>query len=132
MKPWPFWEVSVTGFPPHVMQARSRGAAFADAFRSYSECRDITFRDFLRIATVRPGSAPANDGYEYIRRAYDTDPKIGQRVTLRNEGCAPDRCGTVIYPNRSSTSYVHVVLDGDKHSVVVHPLNVVPLERADA
>ncbi len=132
MKSWPFWEVEVAGFPPHTKQAPSRGAAFADAFRSYSECRNVSFREFLEIAKVRPGRAPADDGYDYIRKAYGIDPKVGQRLTLRGDAANPDRLGTVLHPNRGTTNYVHLVMDGDRFGVVAHPSEVVLHPVAEA
>lgn len=124
-KVWPFWRIEVQGYPPYVIQARSRGAAFSDAFRSYSECREVTFRDFLRIARVRPAAAPADDGYGYVRRAYGIDLKVGQRLTLRGDHVNPDKLGTVLHPNRGTTNYIHLVIDGHKFGVVAHPMEVI-------
>lgn len=124
-KVWPFWQIEVQGHPPYVIQARSRGAAFSDAFRSYSECRDVTFRGFLRIARVRPAAPPVDDGYGYVRRTYGINPKVGQRLTLRGDQVNPDKLGTVLHPNRGTTCYVHLVIDGHKFGVVAHPMEVI-------
>lgn len=139
-KPWPLFEIEVwTGREYQVCTrtARSRSAARFDVFRSYSECWDVSFRDFLRVCRVRTITARLNasaDGYQYVRSAYGVDPTIGQRVTLKNEGPSSGKQGTVLYPNKASTAYVHVILDGEKHPVVVHPLNVElhPVEVAAA
>lgn len=117
------YAVSVDGFPPAVYSAKSPAAARAEAWRNYSECRDCTFREFLRISRVRVCPVPDDDGYSYVRRAYGVDPKIGGRVRLVNEGPSTGLEGTVAYPGRS-TAHVHVLLDGRDHVVSVHPLSI--------
>jgi hypothetical protein len=130
---WPIYAVTVNGFPPYDLTARSPAAARYEAFLSYSECRDVSFRDFIRICAVRRTEQPVIDGYGYVRRAYGVNPKIGQRVRLRNEGSAWNgKEGVVLYPNRQSTASVHVAMPGIKHPLLVHPDNVelLPMEQA--
>jgi hypothetical protein len=52
--------------------------------------------------------------YDYIRRTYGVDPKIGQRITMDG------RLGTIIRP-QGDPQYLNVRFDGQKHTVPVHP-----------
>lgn len=123
-KPWRHWWVSVSLDQPFLVAAPTRGRAMADSFSRYREVsQDTTFGDFLRMATVRLAPAPAEDGYDYVRRNYGVDPRIGGRVRLVDEGSFSGRAGQIVYPGRS-TAYVHVVLDGQAFSSIVHPSNV--------
>jgi hypothetical protein len=124
---WPLFDISVLDFPPFVLTAATRGKALAEALSSYQNYDDrMTFKEFMRIARVRRRTAPVDvDGYDYVRTAYGVDPQIGSRMRLRGEG--PNfngRLATVLYPNKSSTAYVHVIIDGDDRACVVHPMNV--------
>jgi hypothetical protein len=47
------YEVSVIGYPSAPYSAKSAGRARAIAWREYSECRNCTFKDFMRISAVR-------------------------------------------------------------------------------
>lgn len=106
------------------VSARSPAAA---RYRAYLDADlDMSFRDYQRHTSVRlaPG-IPPDDGYGYIRRAYKVDPRIGQRVTLKNEGKDWEgREGEIVYPG-TSRQYVHVMFDDLANPVVVHPLSVV-------
>jgi hypothetical protein len=131
---WPLFNISVCGFPSFVLTAPTRGKALAAALVSYQNYDDrMTMKAFMQIARVRRRATPVlDDGYDYVRLAYGVDPQIGGRVRLRNEG--PNfngRLATVIYPNRTSTAYVHVIIDGDEHSCVVHPDNVEVMHSQD-
>ncbi|MGU3417694.1 hypothetical protein [Methylobacterium sp. D54C] len=106
------------------VSARSSAAA---RYRAYLDADlSMPFSEYLRAASVRLSSdAPADDGYGYIRQAYKVDPRIGQRVTLRNEGKDWEgREGEIVYPG-TSRQYVHVMFDDLDNPVVVHPLSVV-------
>lgn len=124
-QPWPIFSITVDGFPPYALTARSAAAARYDSFQSYAECRSVTFKDFLRICRVKRAEPPVVDGYDYVRRAYGVDPRIGQTVRLKNEGSRWNgREGVVLYPNKSSTAHVHVAMPDVKHPLIVHPMNV--------
>lgn len=122
------FDVTVRGYPPHPISARSRGKALYQCFLLLGECwPDLKFGAFLKIATARSrATPPADDGYDYIRRNYSVDPKIGHRVRLKDEGPSTGLEGEIIYPG-PSTAHVHVVIDGRAHAVLVHPLSVVLL-----
>ena len=135
-QPWPIWAVTITdGFYTSTSNypAPSRGAARFEAFRHVSDVWDIDFRSFLAICSVRRASAPAVDGYDYVRRAYNVDARLGRRVTIKNEGRDLNgRGGVIVYPNKSSTAYVHVVLDGESRVSIVHPRSVDLIDPAPA
>jgi hypothetical protein len=122
---WPFYSIAVQGFAALIYQAETRGQALSLALRDYRNCdHGMTHEGFKRIASARKVSAPADDLYGGVRRQYDVDPKIGQRITLKNEGPGFNgRCGTVLYPN-GHTSSIHVLVDGMREPLRVHPLNV--------
>jgi hypothetical protein len=128
---WRCYEVTVEGFPSFVLPAPSRSKAMAESWRRYNDGPDISFRDFLKVARARLVPTPRDDGYEYVRRVYGVNPRIGQRVRLQHEGPSSGLEGVVVYPG-PSTAYVKVVLDGRDFPVNVHPDNVELLERADA
>ena len=95
------------------VQAKSPAAARAEAWRCMSDAWDISFRDFLRISTVRRQELDPRAGYAYIRRAYGKDFQRGQRVTITGEGPNLEgRGATVLYPNKDSTAHVRVDIDG--------------------
>lgn len=125
---WRLFDVSVEGYDAFTVAARTRGAALYDRWRDFREVwPDCTFRRWLDVARVR-GTARAigPDPYDYVRRNYDRDIRHGTRVTITGEGRDLEgRAGTVIHPGRTSTSYAHVVLDGDDHAIIVHPYSVV-------
>ncbi|KTS02518.1 hypothetical protein SB2_25560 [Methylobacterium radiotolerans] len=106
------------------VSARSPAAA---RYRAYLDADlSMPFREYLRATSVRlaPGMPP-DDGYGYVRQAYKVDPRIGQRVTLKNEGKDWEgREGEIVYPG-TSRQYVHVMFDDLDNPVVVHPLSVV-------
>lgn len=122
---WRTYSIQVDGFPSYVMSAPSRAKARIESFQSYRECRHgVRFRDFIKLCRVVVCDPPADDGYDYVRRNYGVDPKIGQWVTLKNEGPSSGKGGVVTYPGLSTAS-VHVAMDGDDFTVRVHPMNVV-------
>lgn len=125
------FSVTVDGWPPFVMGGASHGAVRASAYSSYAECRQVTFKDFLRIVRVRRCPVPDNDGYDYVRRAYGVDPKVGQRCRLVNEGPSTGEVGEIIYPGLTTAS-IHVIVDGRTFAVRVHPMNVELLAQAEA
>lgn len=118
---FPMYEVTVEGFPPVLYAAATPAKARTRAWHAYTSAYECSFRDFLKISTLRRCGIPEDDGY--VRRNYGIDVRIGQRVRLKEEGRLSRQCGEVIYPGRS-TAHVHVVLDGDDHPVIVHPANV--------
>lgn len=52
--------------------------------------------------------------YDYIRRTYNVDPKVGQRITMDGKP------GTIIKP-RGDPQHLNVRFDGTRHGVPVHP-----------
>lgn len=117
------YAVTVDNFPPVVYSAETAAKARAEAWRDFTSAYECKFKDFLRISRVRLCPVPRDDGYEYVRRNYNVSPKVGQRVRLINEGPSTGLEGEVLYPGKS-TAHVHVMLDGRKHSSIVHPLSV--------
>lgn len=125
----PLFEVSVQGFDPSVVSARSRGAALYASFLNFREpYPDCTFRRFLDVTKVRRVSRAPGDPYAYVRRNYDRDLWHGTRVSIQAKGPELDgRTCTVVHPGRDSTAYAHVVVDGTNYPIIVHPLNTVIL-----
>jgi hypothetical protein len=125
LAPWPIFDVAVSGWPPFPLTARSRGKALVEALGSYQNYDDrMTLKGFMGLARVRRRREPLlDDGYDYVRRAYDVHPVIGSVIELVNEGPETGRRAVVLYPNRTSTAYVHVGYECGAH-VVVHPMNV--------
>ncbi len=121
------WEVTVDGRYPSAIAAPSRGAAVYQRFLDWSDVSDITFRCFLDFARARRiAPALASDPYGYVRSYYGRDIRHGTRVTITGEGKDLEgRAGTVVHPGKDSTQYAHVVLDGDAHAGIFHPLSVV-------
>lgn len=121
------FDVKIAHFPPSTYSAATRSKARYQAWLSFSDTHECTFRDFQRITEVWSCPVPAIDGYDYIRRAYGVDVTVGQRVQIRNEGPGYNGLeGEVIYPG-PSTQYVQVCLDGRDYPVNVHPLSIDPL-----
>lgn len=56
--------------------------------------------------------------YDYIRRTYRVDPKVGQRITHYGKPA------TIIRP-AGDPHYLNVRFDGQKHSSNVHPTDEV-------
>lgn len=116
--------IEVEGFEAHVTTAPTAGKARWDAFSRLREAyQDVTFREFLAKSRVTPHHVPADDGYDYVRRNYGVDVRVGQRVRLVNEGSSSGLEGEVLYPG-PSTAHVRVALDGRDHASLVHPLSV--------
>ena len=121
---WKAYKVELDGHEAYVGTAASRAKMRVNAFHSYREMYQCEkFGSFMRRIRITVCETPANDGYGYVRRNYGVDPKVGQRVTLINEGSSSGQGGFVIYPGRSTAS-VHVVIDGRDFAVRVHPTNV--------
>jgi len=126
-KPVRLYEVTVSMWGQSYMRPVSARSPAAARYRAYLDADlSMPFREYLRAASVRlSAGSPADDGYGYIRRAYKVDPRIGQRVTLRNEGKDWEgREGEIVYPG-ASRQYVHVMFDDLDNPVVVHPLSIV-------
>jgi hypothetical protein len=58
--------------------------------------------------------------YEYVKQYYGVNPEVGARVTSKNGTKAG-----VIVGKRSYDHYVHVRLDGMKHDVPFHPMDLI-------
>lgn len=115
------------GLAAHVYSAKSPSAARAAAWRDFTSAYNCTFKDFLRISRVKGCAVPKDDGYDYVRRNYDVNPKIGGRVRLANEGPSTGLEGEVVYPG-ISTAHVHVRIDGRDHTSIVHPFSIQIIE----
>lgn len=109
---------------------RTRSAAIYDAFLDMDSSNSFAeFLKWYKPSAVLAAQYPQPDGYDYIRRAYGVDPRVGQRCALRNEHDWTGKEGVVLYPG-TSTAHVHVLVDGQKHHSIVHPANVVMLDQA--
>lgn len=117
------YEVLVEGYGGKVLQASTPAKARAEAWRDFTSAYECSFKQFLGMSTVRRCNLPAKDGYDYVRRQYGVDVKVGRRVRLVNEGSYSGREGEVLYPGES-TAHVHVLLDGEQHRSHVHPSSI--------
>ncbi len=52
--------------------------------------------------------------YDYIRRSYGVDPRVGQRITMDGKP------GVIVRP-QGDPQYLRVRFDGQKHASNVHP-----------
>lgn len=59
--------------------------------------------------------------YDYVRRAYGVDPRVGQRVTHT----VTQESGKVSRERPSQAHYVMVKFDGTKHPLPCHPTELV-------
>lgn len=64
-------------------------------------------------------------GYDYIKRAYGVNPKVGYRVRHK----ITNNMGTISRSGRSQQHYVQVRFDGLKHSRPCHPTELEYLAR---
>ncbi|MET4683722.1 hypothetical protein [Brevundimonas faecalis] len=125
--PWNLYEITVSdgGYSAtSTLSAPTRAKAVYQTFQDYSEVWTISFRDFLRFVRARRVQSCANDGYDYVRRAYGVDPRIGAEVELVNEGDWTGKRGRVVHPGKLTTSHVHVVFAGIKHALIFHPSSI--------
>ncbi len=112
-----------------LYSATTASKARMEAWRDFSDCWDVSFRDFLKVARVRVSPEPAPEGcYAYVRKTYGLKVEVGDRIVLKNEGEISGLEGEVVYPG-PATAHVHVVLD---YAVTVHPYSVDVLARASA
>jgi len=124
---WKLYEVTISWGPHTATEVRSaptRGKAIYQAYLSFSDAWDCTFRQFLKLVRVRRVPSVADDGYGYVRRAYGFDPKIGATVELINEGDWTGKRGEIVHPGKSTTAHVHVAFPGIGHALICHPHNV--------
>lgn len=61
--------------------------------------------------------------YDYVKRAYGVDPKVGQRVRM-NEGCEPRKEGVIAPESPSHGHYVQVRFDGQNFASNCHPTSI--------
>ena len=78
-------EVTVRGVSSRFSHV-SASAAFADAWRSYSDCYGCSFRDFMRVA---------------IRRTIPNPPGVGDPIRVLG------RNAWALEPRRHSTRFVY-------------------------
>lgn len=55
--------------------------------------------------------------YDYVKRAYGVDPRVGQRVRHTEI----DKQGTIAREGRSNQHHVMVRFDGQRHPSPCHP-----------
>ena len=55
--------------------------------------------------------------YDYIKRTYRVDPKVGDRVRHQ----VTKKIGTITREDKSQSHYVKVKFDGYSHSSPCHP-----------
>lgn len=105
-----------------VYSARTPVEARYQAWLDFSDVfSGVKFREFLSISEVRVSAEPLrSDGYEYIRKAYGVDPRVGQRVEFGRPGEEPKR-GTILYPSATSSAYLIIGLDGKRGRYPFHP-----------
>ncbi len=95
--------VSVDGFPASPRFASSPAKARYQAYTDYSECRDISFRDFMKISRCT--------------RAYEAPEYFGEPLTINGlKG---------FFVSRNS-QYVQFVYAGEDVIFNVHPMDVMP------
>lgn len=63
--------------------------------------------------------------YEYVKQYYGVNPEVGTRVTSQD-----GKKSGVVVAKRNYDHYVHVRLDGQKHDVPFHPLDLIYQEGA--
>ncbi len=115
------------------VSARSRGQAIYQRLQAFRDAyQDCTWIEFKAMVTCRMAALPpANDGYDYVRRNYGVNPRIGQRARLINEGADNGKEGVVAYPGRS-TAHVHIIFDDLEFALHAHPHSVKLLGERNA
>ena len=98
------YSVTVNGFAPGIYDAHSPAGARVQAWHSYCSYHQISFREFLKISSVKRCAEP--DGY-------------GKKITV---GGAP------AYFVAQNQQYVRFVRPGEKRIVSAHPLDVQEVE----
>jgi len=124
------FEVTVRSGSECYSRPVSARSAAAAKYRAYLDADlDVPFGEYQRRCSVRLHRGElADDGYDYVRRYYGKDVRIGMRIKVVDEGPgATDREGEVAYPH-THRHYVHVALDGSMDTVMVHPGSVVPAQ----
>lgn len=58
------YEVIISGWPPAKYEAKSPSQARAKAWRDYTAAFDVSFRDFLKISSIRRMEPPERFGEE--------------------------------------------------------------------
>lgn len=127
-KPMLLWEVtcSLDGEREYTTMVNARTLSGARYALFLENDMSITFDEFLKWYKPRPrrrSTSPQPDGYDYVRRTYKLDPRIGQRARLKDEGTMTGMEGTVLYPGTSS-AHVHIILDGMREPSICHPYSV--------
>lgn len=126
---WRTYAVSLFNRPAVTIAARSRSAARWEAISQTRDCWDFDVRDALRSARVTPCDGPEVDGYDYVRRAYGVPVRLGAQVRDLTPGGRAD-VGSVVYPNKTSTAYIHAAFPGCRDALIFHPNEVEFLEGA--
>lgn len=102
MKPIRTYEVTVQGFPPALYSARSPAKARANCWRDYCAAYDATFKQFLKISSVR---------------LVDNPPGVGRRIIVGGEPA------TTVFSYKVG-GYVYYMRDDSDTIVCSHPLDV--------
>lgn len=98
------FNVDVRGHAQSVYYARSRGQAQAQAWRDWTECRDCTFMEFMKISRA------------YIRTPHD---RFGEPMTI---------CGEPAFYVSHNSQYIQFVRPDSDVIMNSHPLDVEPPE----
>ena len=120
--PWKLWRVHVPGFDPGLYTGLDADSVLRSAYNfSLVADNSRTLDEFREVARVIPFEEyPNPDGYEYIRKHYGLDVRIGQLVGTRD-----GRSGFVTYPGASSAYVLVGAVDGSEWPMRFHPGDVV-------
>lgn len=101
------YDVTVRG-QSHIYFAATAARARADAWRDYSECRDVSFGDFLKASSIRRAARFDEQGSRY-----------GEAMTV---------CGKPAFYVSHNSQYIQFVRPGSDVVLHSHPLDVEPPE----
>ena len=118
------YEVTVPGYGSAHFYAESPAAAKAAAYHN-DAFSHLTFCDFLKLEpSARLSAVPTPDGYDYVRRRYELDIRVGDRVRIKNEGPRWNgREGVVLYPG-PHTAHVRALMDEAGYPSWIHPRSI--------
>jgi hypothetical protein len=109
LKPIRTYEVTVQGFPGSLYSARSPAKARVRCWYSYSSYRDVTFREFLRISSIKRIENPPGVGDRIL---------VGGREAVRASG--------------GNSHYVAFMRDDSDEVYFSHPLDVSQIPAAQS
>jgi hypothetical protein len=83
------YEINVTGFPPAFYYASTPARARTKAWRDFTSAWDTTFRDFLKMSSVRRCDPPADFGTPIMvsgAPAFQAGPQRANQVPFVRPG----------------------------------------------